>query len=230
MTEKVVRRLGERLDHIFQWVNSTDSYDNIWDLCCDHGRLGMHLHKRHPNAQVYLVDKVASIVDTLVADYGRLNDGRLHFETADACKLDIETKQRTLVIVAGVGGQNLVTMLEGILARISEGATLDFILSPNSHMFELRAFLQAEQFCLIDEAFVTEKSFSHEHLWLRYVNDSSVDSTQNSVTAVGDSLWQDMTDAKRIYIHKLVQHYQRMLGNRNSVAAEAALQAYEQLQ
>lgn len=229
MAEKVVRRLGERLDHVFRWVGSADSYDFIWDLCCDHGRLGLHLHKSHPNTYVYLVDKVAAIVDKLATDYSELNDGRLHFKTADVCQLNIATEKRTLVIVAGVGGQNLITMLEGLLARLGPEAAVDFILSPNSHMFELRAFLQSRPFTLIDEAFVTEKGFSHEHLWLRYSNCSNgalAHSEFKSVSAVGYSLWHDMTDIKRVYICKLQQHYQRMLDYRYSEISDAALKAY----
>lgn len=227
MAEKVIRRLGERLAHIFQWVSTAQEYDDIWDLCCDHGRLGLHLHKRHLNSHVYLVDKVASIIDRLEKDFGGLDDGRLSFKTADASALNITAEKNTLVIIAGVGGQNLIAMLEGIVDRLDDGAALDFILSPNYHMFELRTFLQARPFTLINEAFVTEKSFSHEHLWLRYDSASSVDSTLKPVTAVGDSLWQCMTNTKRIYISKLIQHYQCMLDNNGSTNAKEALKAYE---
>jgi tRNA (adenine22-N1)-methyltransferase len=227
MTEKVIRRLGERLEHVFEWVNSAQTYDDIWDLCCDHGRLGLHLSKRHLSSNVYLVDKVASIIDKLERDFGELEDDRLSFITADAGELSIPTTKNTLVIIAGVGGQNLIAMLEGIVARLDEGAALDFILSPNYHMFELRAFLQARPFTLIDEAFVTENNFSHEHLWLRYDSVSSVDSNSKPVTAIGDSLWQCMTKTKRIYIGKLILHYQRMLDNNDSGNAKQALKAYQ---
>lgn len=227
MTEKVIRRLGERLEHIFEWLNTAQHYDDIWDLCCDHGRLGLHLHQRHLNSHVYLVDKIASIIDKLESDFGELDDGRLSFKTADASELNISTKKNTLVIIAGVGGQNLIAMLEGIVARLDEGAVLDFILSPNYHMYELRSYLQAKPFTLINEAFVTEKNFSHEHLWIRYDSVSSVDSSNKPVTAVGDSLWQGMTKTKRMYIAKLILHYQRIWDNDNSTNAKDALEAYE---
>ncbi len=232
MPEKIVRRLGERLDHIYQWINSAQAYSSIWDLCCDHGRLGLHLHKRHPHAQVYLVDKIPSIVDKLAADFGWLDDGRLHFLTADACELDIAADNRTLVIVAGVGGQNTVAILQAILARFKAGDRVDFILSPNSHMFELRAFLRSTGFGLMDETFVTEKSFSHEHLWLRYEHadsDASSDLGLQQVSEVGASLWQSMTDIKRTYLHKLIQHYQRMLKHSYSPSIDAAIKAYKRL-
>lgn len=232
MTQKVIRRLGERLDHIFKWVDSAQPYDNIWDLCCDHGRLGLHLHERHPSSQVYLVDKVASIIDKLTTDYGELNHGRLCFKAADVCELNITVKKRTLIIIAGVGGQNIIVMLKSILAQLRAGERLDFILSPNSHLFELRRFLKNKSFGLINEAFVTEKSFSHEHLWLRFARHATTNLNHSDckpVSAVGDSLWRDMTDAKRMHIHKLIQHYQRMLDNHPTGLSDAALKAYGRL-
>ncbi len=232
MSKKVIRRLGERLNHIFQWIESAEPYGNIWDLCCDHGRLGLHLHERYSNTCVTLVDKVARIVDKLVADYGDLNDGRLHFKVADVCQLEITAQKRTLVIIAGVGGQNLIAMLEAILVRLPVGDRLEFMLSPNSHMFELRKFLRARSFALIDEAFVVEKSFCHEHLWLRFTQNATDDLGQydgGQVSEVGDNLWQNMTDTKRTYIRKLLGHYQRQRDNEPSALSYSALKAYGRL-
>lgn len=232
MTKKVIRRLGERLNHIFQWVDSSPTYDDIWDLCCDHGRLGLHLHERHSSSCVYLVDKVASIMDTLAVNYAEFNDGRLYFKAMDVCELNITVEKRTLVIIAGVGGQNIMVMLESILAQLHIGERLEFMLSPNSHLFELRRFLKEKSFGLINEAFITEKSFSHEHLWLSFVKHSTANevySEYEPVSAVGDSLWHNMTDIKRVYIGKLIQHYQRMLDNNPSRLSDAALKAYGRL-
>jgi len=237
MTQKIVRRLGERLNHIFRWVDSAQPYDTIWDVCCDHGRLGLHLHKRHLNAHVYLVDKVAAIIDQVVEDFGYLDDGRLSFITADARELEaleVVPQKRTLVIIAGVGGNSLITMLEGVLTRLGGEVALDFMLSPNCQTFELREFLRGRPFCLIDEAFVTEKKFSHEHFWVRYDSRrSSIGEGARTecvpVSTIGDGLWKEMTDTKRAYVRKLLCHYQRMLDNRKSTLAGAAIKAYTRL-
>lgn len=231
--KKIVRRLGDRLDHLFQWVGATESYRVIWDLCCDHGRLGLHLHQRHPNSQVILVDRVAGIIDKLREDYRALGDDRLLFKTADAAQLAIATEKRTLVIIAGVGGENVIAMLEGILSRLDTDAGLEFMLSANSRMFELRAFLRSRSFTLIDEAFVTEKNFSHEHLWLRYDSSANTGGLTPAglepVSAIGASLWHDMNDTKRRYLHRLLQHHQRRLHNRDGTCSDQAIQAYRPL-
>lgn len=232
MEIKVIRRLGLRLDHIFQWIKSAPPYDNIWDLCCDHGRLGLHLHERHPDSQIYLVDKVASIIDKLVIDFNELNDGRLHFKTADACQLNIHAEKPTVIIIAGVGGQNIINILESILPRLSGNGKLEFILSPNGHMFELRKFLKDSGFHLIEEAFIKEKGFCHEHLWLGYKqqeNGVTDDALFKPVPDIGDAIWQDMTDTKREYICKLIKHYRRMLDNHHSPFYKDALAAYQRL-
>jgi Predicted SAM-dependent methyltransferase len=214
MDDKIIRRLGQRLNHIFQWINSANTYSTIWDICCDHGRLGLHLHQRFPTTHIHLVDKVASIINTLETDYASLNDGRLHFIAADATRLSLPAEQRSLVIIAGVGGQNLQAILKGIIDRLKKGSAVEFILSPNSHTFELRSFLREQHFTLIEESFVTEKNFSHEHLWLRYHCGRSPAQLNTEsfqpVTIIGDSLWRDMSNIKRTYIHKLIRHYERM--------------------
>lgn len=249
MNKKVIRRLGERLDHLFEWVGRAESYDNIWDLCCDHGRLGLHLHERHKRTDVYLVDRVDQLIDRLVADYSWKDDGRLYFRAADVGQLNIIVRHRTLVIIAGIGGENLITMLQSILSRMSQGQTIEFMLSPNTHIFELRRFLQKRHFGLIDEAFITEKGKCHEHLWLSYekgtilgadqiktqvtsqIDDQVIDSAQGGdlcerVSVVGDRLWSPMTDIKRSYIRKLLAHYQRRQDNNDSVLSQMALNAY----
>lgn len=229
MHQKSVRRLGSRLEHIFHWIQSVDEYDYIWDLCCDHGRLGLHLHQHNPKANIYLVDKVVKIVDKLIEDYRHLNSGRLHFQSADVCELSIPAEKRTLVILAGVGGQNTITMLSSILNRLSDGDVLEFILSPNAHVFELRQFLRLKGFELIKEEFVGENGFYHEHIWLGYTHpiaSGELGVEYPEVSAVGESLWKEMTDAKNAYLNKLVSHYQRMLDNGDKGISKAALDAY----
>lgn len=258
MTKIVVRRLGSRLAHIFQWLEEEALYDELWDLCCDHGRLGLHIHQKQPQTRVHLVDVVPSIIDILRNKYKALEDGRLFFKLASAEDIILANTPRQVVVIAGVGGSTIIEILEGILDKnrgMLEGLQgellnlpkeppvdsgkqttlppcLDLILSPNTHIFELRRYLKSSPFNLIKEAFVSERGHHHEHLFLRLI---PKDCPQNIVhedtvaTETGNSLWRPFTKEKKRYLEKRLMRYRNIKRVEELENAREACLAYERL-
>lgn len=103
----------------------------VWDVCCDHGLVGLEVLRRNPKARVHFVDRVPSIMEAL---RGKLENmasaekdrGTIHLGEAEALALPL----RGTVVIAGVGGQRI----EGILRRWIERELVDFdrlILGPH---------------------------------------------------------------------------------------------------
>ena len=255
MTKVVVRRLGSRLAHIFQWLEEEAPYDELWDLCCDHGRLGLHIHQTQSNTRVHLVDVVPSIIDILQDKYKTLEDGRLFFKLASAEDISLADVQRQAIVIAGVGGATIIEILEGILRNnlallenlrrlthdnINQSTSgpclgrpcLDLILSPNTHIFELRRYLKNSPFNLVKEAFVSERRYYHEHLFLRLGHQDQLGNTADDdilASDTGKSLWQPFTKEKKRYIEKRIMRYKNIKRVDELENAREAYQAYELL-
>lgn len=227
----ILRSLGTRLKHIFDWSLSAGPYTDIWDLCCDHGRLGLHLHQASALAgcNIHLIDRVPSVIDTLDTRYGQLLGSHLSFTCMDASELVLPNSGNHLVIVAGVGGQTVATILQNITQRLqgrgplAETFSLEYILSPNLDTFELRRSLRSNNVELLAEEFVSEKGWHHEHMHLRY---HSREGDYKKSSVAGESLWQPLTDAKKRYLERYIRHYDKCLNLRGDDSAAPALAAY----
>lgn len=233
----VIRRLGNRLRHLYQWTLAAEPYDDIWDVCCDHGHLGLHLHRAlrqpvlGPRSHVHLVDCVPNIINALKSQYAPLMDSQLSVHCLDAGAIPLR-QGRQLVLVAGIGVGTMVTILEKITQQIHEAQVqdsqmhLEFMLSPNLNVLELRHFLRQHPFELLREAFVTDKGRHHEHLHLRY-HTSTRDIEKP--TPIGKSLWSPLTKEKEDYLKSLIAHYQSRVRMGGDTGARGAVEAYSKV-
>lgn len=235
----IVRRLSHRLDHLYQWALAGAGYDDVWDLCCDHGRLGLHLHQvlnepaKNTPSHIHLVDCVPSIIESLAAKYASLLlNPYLTAHCVDAGDIALPSNGRQLVLIAGIGAGTMADILDKVIRHLDAlsvpGAESDieFMLSPNFNALELRRFLRQQPLELLKEEFVTDKGQHHEHLHLRYCPE--VDASRK-VTPVGSELWSPLTEEKQTYIEKLTAHYESCVRLGGDLSAQDALAAYRNL-
>ncbi len=104
-------KLSHRLNTIYQNVLPQAP---LWDICCDHGQLGLFAYQHQLCPQVYFVDQV----ETIMTNLERLFQKKVLFETSpvetyfftkDGAKLD--NKLTGTVVIAGIGGLNMKSML-----------------------------------------------------------------------------------------------------------------------
>lgn len=89
----------------------------VADLCCDHGYLGMHAYKSGQFPEITFVDQVPFAMNLLEKNFKKYvlsdeNKTKAVFITSDAGK--VQTKLTGNVVIAGVGGLNMMQMLEGL--------------------------------------------------------------------------------------------------------------------
>lgn len=234
----MIRRLGPRLEHLYHWVTSAGHFSDIWDLCCDHGRLGLHLHQKYsarqdlPRSKIHLVDSVPAIIEKLKRTYACIIDDNLIIECRDARSIEWRTDATHLMILAGVGGGTMIDIIKGIISKSSPGggpfmcARMEFVLSPNRNAFELRRFLCEHNFELIKEEFVTERDWHHEHMHLRFRDSIHFD---NRISETGESLWDTVTEEKLNYLRMQIQHYAKRSDLGGHRASGSALAQYTRL-
>jgi tRNA (adenine22-N1)-methyltransferase len=253
VNEPTIRRLSLRLNHLYQWALASGQYDDVWDLCCDHGRLGLHWHRAFLRAQqplatrVHLVDCVPSIIEALQSRYGHCVSPHLSITCTDAAEIPLSPSGRQLIVIAGVSGGGVMKIVDRIMQRLEQisdaniDAEYEFMLSPNLNTFELRQFLQQYPLDLLAEEFVAENGQCHEHLHLRYcrnraplsnISASSLSVSKLSVSnisAVGERIWSPLTEEKVRYLKKMIMHYQQCVTLGGDQLAQVAVDAYRRI-
>lgn len=193
-------RLSKRLQEIYEMID--DTYPVGWDLCCDHGKLGLALLEGKKCYKVNFVDQVPGITEELesyISKIPNLNSKSYSIETMDAAK--IQPTDKSLVCLCGVGGDVAISILSSII-KYQGARDCTFVISAQYQLFELRRFLDQAGFGLIKERLIFEGKWGYEVLVVKLGERESIDN-------VGSNLL-DLNCPKTIqYFKKLVNHYER---------------------
>lgn len=193
-------KLGKRLLEIFQLVE--DNYNSVWDLCCDHGKLGLALFEGNKCHRVHFVDQVPEITKNL-QDYldkiPNLDKSLFSIMTMDAG--DISPSDGDLVCICGVGGDVAITIMNKILSQ-NDCSNITFLISAQYQLFELRKFLNEKGFGQIKSKLVFEGKWGYELLLVRLGEDLKID-------IIGEDLFDSNNSQSVHYFKNLYNHYER---------------------
>ena len=119
---------SKRLQLIADMVE--EDYSHIWDCCCDHGLLGIEIMARQ-SGKVHFVDCERQLTDALQLKLETYTtDGSMwQVHREDVCQLVLPEEPKQLVIIAGVGGDTCIEMVQSLLER-HPNHCLDFMLCP----------------------------------------------------------------------------------------------------
>lgn len=228
-------KLSHRLKRIEQLIQ--DKYEHIWDCCCDHGHLGISLLQRPVSAKVHFIDKVPSITDQLTTRLDRwcpisggLRGPSWTVQCLDVEELQItdeEKKGRHLFIIAGIGGEQTLLLLQCLLGKYPD-IEMEFILCPLRHCYVLRQGLISAQLKLLNEHLIQEKKWYYEVIHVTKKGDAQQDSDYLPLTATGHTMWQDNPLAGG-YLEQTLSHYKKMLRSSPEVN-QPILAAYQSLE
>ncbi|MHA2936935.1 tRNA (adenine(22)-N(1))-methyltransferase [Vibrio sp. RC27] len=227
MTQNV--KLGTRLT---QLASMTDGqYDHIWDCCCDHGYLGAHLLTKSSTSTVHFVDIVPELMAQLEDKLNRhLPDcsQRWQVHCADVAKLPLESfSGRHLVIIAGIGGDLMVTMLEALLKN-TQYDNIELLLCPVNNAFHVRKTLRHHHLSLIDETVLEENGRYYEVIKIK----KQIDTAGSDVALVGSRMWQvnrpEQYAIVQQYLDKILLHYHRSAKS-DPIMASKIIAAYQKV-
>ncbi|MEM7532171.1 MAG: tRNA (adenine(22)-N(1))-methyltransferase TrmK [Chloroflexota bacterium] len=221
-------KLGHRLQQLNLMI--PDGYDHIWDCCCDHGRLGMTLLQRNAAETIHFVDSAPNVMvklETALAQYFPHSRHRWQAHCLDVTKLDLAAytavTQKQLVIIAGVGGDRVIELVNAMMARHIDWS-IDFLLCPVHHNYKVRELLRANQLGLLNEKLVCENKRFYELIYV------SPHATQ-PISAVGSVMWDFARQECHDYLVNTIAYYQRKVSHEvGRTAYTEILEAYQRLQ
>lgn len=200
-------KISQRLNLIESMVNNR--YEHIWDCCCDHGLLGAKLLDNDRASVVHFVDVVPDLmreVSNKLERFYPAADGKEHrwqVHCIDVALLPlVKRTDSQLIIIAGVGGELLISLVDAIIAA-HPLQQLEFILCPVHHIYEVRKALKKLGLGLIDERLLEENRRFYEVLHV---------STHSKVpiSLVGSQMWDLTRTLDQRYLQKTLSHYQRI--------------------
>jgi len=205
--------LGTRLNKIFNLVSNIQQnslYNCIWDCCCDHGYLGIKILREDLCDKLIFVDQVAHIMQGLASRLKPFKSVKHELITANAGEISLPDNMRHLVILAGVGGERTVDIVNSIESN-NPDVNVDYIFCPSTSQQALRAYLSPKPFGLIDEYLVGENNRFYEIL---YVRNNCTDLALPQVS-LNCEIWDDFNPDHQRYLSKLKKHEkQKELANK----------------
>jgi len=120
---------------------------DFWDVCCDHGYIGIHALLSHKFSKVYFVDHIPHIMNrlnSLLLNAPLSNDFQieLQYELLTTLGQNINRDVEGNLIIAGVSGRTIVQILENLEARSFLKAKR-LILSPHLDQHILEDYLNS---------------------------------------------------------------------------------------
>jgi len=222
-------KLSKRLTVIDTLISQ--HHDIIWDCCCDHGYLGMALLKRAAAKQVIFVDIVATLMDDLSAQLSSINklqksgDKNPSWQVLcqDVGKIEIAKNKSQVVVIAGIGGELLLSLMQQIIANnaVDNLEHVRFILCPVHHTYKLRVGLKALGLGLISEQIVYDNKRFYEVIEVSF-------NSHNEISNTGQSMWQLNHAQHQAYKQQLINHYNKML-NKDAVYYQKVITDYQGL-
>ena len=199
---------GKRLLRLAELAGT--GYQHIWDGCCDHGQLGAALLDRHAANTLHFVDIVPALMNELAQRLSQWSpQANWQCHCLDVAQLPLQHYSgRQLLIIAGVGGDLMVRMLNQLASAIS-GLNLELLLCPVNHCQDVRTTLRELGFGLLHEELLEENRRCYELI--------KVQSAPHSLplpSLVGDDMWHDQragqAEVARRYMTRTQAHLQRI--------------------
>lgn len=219
--------------HNHQALNDKYTAISVWDCCCDHGYLGKELlhydaKSTGTSLNIHFVDQVPSITAQLKASLPTQTLQPYKVHTLDARALKLSSNGPNIVVLAGVGGEMVIELIEAISNNNAHISADDifFAVCPNYYSYELRDFLRTRKFALICEQCIVDRKIGYE---IMLVN-AGHNITSKEVSALGD-FWSQNNSAHLSYLNSRIAHYKRkkLATGIAGLEAEQLAQRYQQL-
>lgn len=217
-------KLSKRLNAINSLI--TEPYDIVWDCCCDHGLLGMALLERGIAKHINFVDIIPTLMEALEQSLQQFEQGKSlpswQVRCEDVAQIKLPTAAKQVVVIAGVGGDLCLKLIEQIIANNPQSLhQLSFIICPIQHLYKVRAGLKACNLKLENEQIIVENKRFYEVLHV------SVNASQ-TLTQTGAQMWDKYNPQHHQYQQQLLNHYTRML-NKDRLYYQKVITEYQRV-
>jgi len=129
------------------FIDNAIKDEALWDICCDHGYVGIKALETSQFTEVHFVDQVPHIMErleTLIKQYWRIRPEHkytLHLMSGEELDLDVDGT----MLVAGVGGLTIKTIVSSLIEKNKLHAKR-LLLSPHTDEKVLIQYLDDADF------------------------------------------------------------------------------------
>lgn len=144
-----------------------DSHESVWDIGCDHGKLGLSFLKETEVKKIHLVDPSPHVIKTLKLFIDS-------YITKQSFKLEIHEKsgqevmpgpEKKLILIAGMGGKEIESISLHLLNYLTPND--DLVISPHRDILQLREKLHSSPFSLEKETLVFDEGRFYQVISLK---------------------------------------------------------------
>jgi len=212
-------KLGQRLSDIFNLIDF--EYSQVWDLCCDHGKLGLALLESKKTKLIHFVDQVPSIISDLdkkIQKIKELDSEQYTLNTLNAENVILKDNN-SLICICGVGGDVAIKIIDSLMKN-NDLNNHDILISAQYHMYDLRSFLITNNFKLKKQMLSFEGKWGYELLLIRKNEGLDID-------PIGKDLIEIEDKRHLSYLNKLISHYENR--SRKDEVAKKVLNLYKEI-
>jgi tRNA (adenine22-N1)-methyltransferase len=205
------QKVSKRIKALVSMVGET--YDVVWDLCCDHGKIGVALAEKSCAKTYNFVDQVPSIITKLNSTLGSYIPSGVNYNTfaTPAEKISIDNNLKNLIVLAGIGTDTIISILEQI--NYNQISNSHILVSTNKYPHKLRSFLQKGDYKIIKEQLIEENGHFYEMLLL--AKDGNL-----PISSIGQEMW-DINNSKHLeYIDRTIAYNEIKAKHGDSEAKE----------
>lgn len=193
---------SQRLSLLFQQYRDEQ---NIWDIGCDHGKLGLSFSEFESVRNIHLVDSSPSVIECLkktIKDSDIPKTQKIKCFQIFGQNLKIHSKNN-LFYIAGMGGMEILAILDHIIPQLDE--TSRIVISPHKNLLEVRESLHFNsRIFLDDELLCHEKDQFYQILVLKI--DHPEENHHKKVSLFGgDRMWN--SEVGRLYAKQQIDFY-----------------------
>jgi tRNA (adenine22-N1)-methyltransferase len=159
----------------------------------------------HPDSHIHFVDVLPHLINEVEKRLITQLQKNWTTHCLDATAIKLEHSSSHLVIIAGVGGDLLIDMVDAIISNHStliEDRRLDFILCPVRQLHKVREGLNRLQLGLVSEQIVKDNNQFYEVIQVS--NQSRI-----PLSLVGDIMWNTANEEHQAYRNAMITHYQK---------------------
>lgn len=195
-----MHKISKRIIEIIGYIPKNTS--ELWDLCCDHGRIGEASLVHHSSiTTLHFVDIVESIMTKLRIriQSSDIPPGVNIFYHSKSAK-DIKIQNPATLILAGIGGKQSIEILDEVINKCKKKSLdLDIVLSAHDNMFELREYLYRSQYYLVREKLICDNGHFYEILHLSTA-------AGIKISLIGEQMWLNPGSHHRVYLAREIAY------------------------
>ena len=107
--------------------------ETLWDLCCDHGQIGLGYFAKFQDRSVIFVDQIASITQSLEHKTKLISTQKLEVLCESATTTNYNRAGINTYLIAGVGGELAAKILSRIDSTLENDRSF-ILISAHNHM------------------------------------------------------------------------------------------------